>query len=221
MSKFVPIKFEERERVGKEQSKKLRKEGYIPVTFYGPDYPQAQNYKVVSKDFLPLIRHSHWESLRMNVSLPNGKEEMAILRDLQRNVVTDEVLHMDAYQLVAGHKVRVSVPVRVINKELCPGVKEGGVFEQVHHDVEIEVLPREIPEEILIDAANLAKGDHITAGECVLPESAELNIAPEEVLVMVVEPRIVLEEEEEELEGEGEEGASMDVEVLSSKKTEE
>ncbi len=216
MSKFVPITFEARERVGKEQSKKLRKDGYIPVTFYGPDYPQAGNYKVAAKDFLPLIRYSHWEAVRMNVTLPGGKEEMAILRDLQRNVVTDEVLHLDAYQLVAGHKVRVSVPVKVVNKDRCLGVKEGGVFEQVHHDVEIEVLPREIPDEILIDVANLSKGAHVTAGDCALPESAELHIAPEEVLVMVVEPRVAAEAEE----GEGEEG-SMEVEVLTSKKTEE
>ncbi len=217
MSKFVPITFEKREKVGKEQCKKLRKEGYIPVTFYGPEYPEAGTYKVAAKDFLPLIRYSHWESVRLNVSLPGGKEEMAILRDLQRNVVTDEVLHMDAYQLVAGHKVRVLVPVKVTGKDRCIGVKEGGVFEQVHHNVEIEVLPREIPEDIVIDVANLARGAHVTAADCPLPESAELTISPEEILVMVSEPRVALDEEAEEGEGE----SSMEVEVLSSKKTEE
>ncbi len=219
MSKFSSIAFETREKVGKEQCKKLRKEGYIPITFYGPEYPEAGNYKVSAKDFLPLIRYSHWESVRLNVTLPGGHEEMAILRDLQRNVVTDEVLHMDVYQLVAGHKVRVSVPVKVLNKEHCLGVKEGGVFEQMHHSIEIDVLPREIPDEISIDVADLARGGHVTAGECPLPESAELLIDPEELLLMVAEPRMEVEEEEEGLEGD--ETGEMEVEVLSSKKTEE
>ena len=217
MSKFNVIAFETREKVGKEYCKKLRKEGYIPVTFYGPEYPEAGTYKVSAKDFLPLIRYSHWESVRLNVTLPGGHEEMAILRDLQRNVVTDEVLHMDVYQLVAGHKVRVSVPVKVLNRERCLGVKEGGVFEQMHHSIEIDVLPREIPEEISIDVADLARGGHVTAGECPLPESAELMIAPEEILLMVAEPRVAAEDEDAEGEGTGE----MEVEVLSSKKTEE
>ncbi len=218
MSKFVPIVFEKRERKGKEESKKLRREGYIPVTFYGPDYPEAESCKVATKDFMPLLRHSHWEAVRLSVTLPGGKEEMAILRDLQRNVVTDEVLHFDAYQLVAGHKVRVSVPIVVVNKERCPGVKEeGGVLEVVHHDMEIEVLPREIPDEITIDAINLVLGDHVTAGSCVLPESAELMVDEDEVLVMVVEPRIISEEEE----GAEEEDAGMDVEVVTSKKADE
>jgi len=137
---------------------------------------------------------------------------MAILRDLQRNVVTDEVLHMDVYQLMKGHKVRVSVPVKVLNKERCLGIKDGGVFEQMHHNVEMEVLPREIPDEICIDIASLAKGAHITAGECPLPESAELMIAPEEILLIVGEPRVSAEEEASEGEG------NMDVEVLTSRK---
>jgi large subunit ribosomal protein L25 len=70
----------------------------------------------------------------------------------------------------------------------------------MHHSIEIDVLPREIPEEISIDVADLARGGHVTAGECPLPESAELLIDPEELLLMVAEPR--MEAEEEGLEGE-------------------
>ncbi len=67
--------------------------------------------------------------------------------------------------------------------------------------------------------ADLARGGHVTAGECPLPESAELLIDPEELLLMVAEPRMEVEEEEEGLEGD--ETGEMEVEVLSSKKTEE
>ncbi len=213
MSGFIPVTLETREGIGKEKNGKLRAAGYLPAVFYGPDYKEGLPVRLQAKSLLPHLRNAHWETVRLEVTLPNGKQEMALLRDLQRNCISGEVLHMDLYQLVRDHKVRVAVPVRVVNREGCPGVKAGGVFELLHHVVEMEVLPREIPDEIVIDISSLQKGKSIHVRDCVLPESAEVELDPEEILALVSEPRA------EEEAATGEEGATaMDVEVVQKGK---
>lgn len=212
MSGFIPIALEAREGLGKEQNGKLRRAGYLPAVFYGPDYREGLPVRFEAKSLLPHLRHAHWETVRLDVTLPNGKEEMALLRDLQRNPITDEILHVDFYQMVRDHKVRVAVPVRVVNREACPGVKAGGVFELVHHVLEMEVLPREIPDEIVLDISTLQRGKAVHVRDCALPESAEAFLEDDDVVAIVSEPRTEAESEE------GEAGSAMDVEVVQKGK---
>ncbi|HOU32563.1 MAG TPA: 50S ribosomal protein L25 [Synergistaceae bacterium] len=212
MSGFIPITLESREGIGKEKSGQLRAAGYLPAVFYGPDYKDGMPVRFQAKSLLPHLRKSHWETLRLDVTLPDGKQEMALLRDLQRDSISDEVLHLDLYQLVRDRKVRVAVPVRVINREGCPGIKAGGVFELLHRVVEMEVLPREIPDDIVIDAASLDKGKGFRVRECALPESAEVLLGPEDFVALISEPRAEEEEEAEATAG------SMDVEVVQKGK---
>ncbi len=213
MSGFIPVTLETREGLGKEKTGKLRAAGYLPAVFYGPDYKEGLPVRLQAKSLLPHLRNAHWETVRLEVTLPDGKQEMALLRDLQRNCISGEVLHMDLYQLVRDHKVRVAVPVRVINREACPGVKAGGVFELLHHVVEMSVLPREIPDEIVIDISSLEKGKSIHVRDCTLPESAEVELDLEEIVALVSEPRA---EEEGTAVEEG--AATMDVEVVQKGK---
>ena len=212
MSDFMQVTLEAREKSGKQEATKLRNEGYVPAVFYGSGYPGSVPVKVKAKDILPAVNSGHWETFRLNVLLPDGKTEMALMRDIQRNFLNGELLHVDFYQLVSGHKVQVKVPIEITNRETCAGVKAGGILEQLFHEVSIDVLPREIPDVITVDVRTLGLGKEIRLSDLQLPESADLLDDADSTVVVIAEPR---ESEAGPAEGETEQ---KEVEVLAKGK---
>jgi len=189
MSELLKVTLEAREKGGKQEASRLRAQGYVPAVFYGRGYPDSVPVKVKSRDILPALNSGHWETYRLEVALPDGKTEMALMRDVQRDFLNGNLLHVDFYQLVSGQKVQVKVPVEILNRESCPGVKAGGILEQLFHEVAIEVLPREIPDVLTVDVRNLALGEEIRLRDLVLPESAELVDDADLPVVVAAEPR--------------------------------
>jgi large subunit ribosomal protein L25 len=210
----IDIRLEYRENLGKNRSKRLRKEGYLPAVFYGPDYKEAVPVKVSVDEILPHIHSSHWKTLMFNVIFPDGKKEMAMIRDYQRDPISRQVLHIDFYQLVKGHRVLVAVPIVLINRESCLGVKKGGVLIQSLHELEMEVLPTEMPDEIHVDIAGLDIGDSLRISDINLPESALVSVDLEDTVVQIVEAV-------EEVEEEAAEEVEREVEVIGKKPTAE
>jgi large subunit ribosomal protein L25 len=194
----------------------MRTRGVVPAVFYGPEYGESVVGSLELKDISRVANAPNWETSMIDLELPGGREEMALIRDVQRHAVSQRILHVDLYQLVKGHKVKVAVPVRVVNKESAPGVKMGGIFEQPAREVEIMVLPREIPSEIVIDAGQMALGGEIFVRELGLPESAELLTPEDAVVVMVARPRSMEETAPEEAEA-----APAEVEVVGKGKRKE
>ena len=82
MADMVKIVLEERNEKGKQAVKKLRPTGYVPAVFYGPEYRDAVTVKVKASDIAAVIRSGHWETVRFNASLPNGREEMCLMRNI-------------------------------------------------------------------------------------------------------------------------------------------
>lgn len=172
---FVKLNLEKREISGKEACGRLRRSGFIPAVLYGPDYKEALSLQVKTDEFMPILRGNYWNTLKFDVTLPCGTDEMCIIKDLTRNFVNDEILHIDFYQMVKGHKVTVRVPIEVVGKEACVGVKAGGKFAQYANEVEISVLPREIPDNVTLDVSNMAAGTVVSFADLNLPESAEIS----------------------------------------------
>ncbi len=216
MSSIVNIAMKKREESGKEVSKKYRAGGEVPAVFYGPEYKEAVPVLVEKKVIAPYANSAHWETVRIDAGLPDGKTEMCLMREIQRNSVTGELLHIDFYQLLKGHKVMVKVPVEIVNKESCAGIKKGGVLEHVLHEIEMEVLPREIPDSIMVDIASLEIDDVVHVKDLTIPDSAEIDEAMESVVLMVTHARIEVEET-----GEEEEEEEMEVEVVAKGKGKE
>jgi large subunit ribosomal protein L25 len=213
MSDILQVTLEPRDKSGKQEATKLRNGGYIPAVFYGSGYPQSIPVKVKTREILPAVNSGHWETFRLNVTLPDGKTEMALMRDVQKNFLNGDLLHIDFYQLVSGQKVQVKVPLELVNRETCAGVKAGGILEQFSHEVSIDVLPREIPDVLYVDVRNLALGEEIRLKDIPLPESAELLDDGDSAIVLAAEPRGT-ETAVSEAEGE-----QKEVEVLSKGKS--
>lgn len=216
MAEFVKIALEERSEKGKEAVKKLRPTGYVPAVFYGPEYKDSITAKVKVSEVAPLIRSGHWETIRILATLPDGKEEMCLMREVQKNIITKDVMHIDFIQLVKGRKVAVNVPVLLEGKEACAALKQGAVLEQTLYEIEMDVLPIEIPDSVVLNVSGLKVGDSFLVKDLSLPESAEIVIDPEEMVVSVALPQIETETEEEE-----EETAAGEVEVVAKGKAKE
>ncbi|MFP4481656.1 MAG: 50S ribosomal protein L25 [Thermovirgaceae bacterium] len=218
-SSSVKLKLKKRDKTGKEVSKKLRAGGVIPAIFYGPELDEAVPVIVEAKNVLPYANSAHWETVRIDATLPDGREEMCLMRDIQRDPLTGDVLHIDFLQLLSGHKVYVNVPVEITGRDRCVGVKQGGVFEQIMHELEMYVLPKEIPDSIIVDVSGLGIEDAVYVKDLPIPESAVIEQDPESAVVMVTYatmPELPEEEEEEAAEGE-----EMEVEVVGKGKAKE
>jgi len=120
---------------------------------------------------------------------PEGKESYAVLKHVQTNPRTDRVIHVDFYEVAFGKKFRIEVPIRIRGK--AAGIELGGILEQVTRSLEVECLPKDVPEFLEVDVTPLGIGDSLHLSDVKFPE----GVQPEEkdmttTIVAVHAPRI-------------------------------
>ncbi|MBQ3586789.1 MAG: 50S ribosomal protein L25 [Synergistaceae bacterium] len=211
MADIVTLVMESREKTGKGENGRIRREGYVPCVMYGPEISPNIIGKVNMRE-IERILAGRWESTRLNVKLPDGREELCIIREAQRHPLKDLPLHIDFLHLVRGRKITVNIPVEVTGRDDSQGIKDGGVLESIH-ELEVETLPMSIPDVITVDVSGLNIGDAIHVSDLKLPENVTALADPEEVVAIVVTSRGV-----EDAEPEAEETAAADVEVVAKGK---
>ncbi len=186
------VKATPREDRGKNAARRIRRSGQIPAVLYGgtsDPVPVAVNAKEVTA----ILRSESGRNTIFTVKLPGG-EQKAILKDWQVDPVKGTLLHVDLLRVAMDVRMRVKVPVHPIGEP--QGVKlQGGIFEMVTREVEIECLPSEIPGEFKIDASPLMIGMQLRAADLSLdPQKMKLITDPQRVVAHVVALRA--EEEE-------------------------
>ncbi len=200
-----------REKTGKGASRQLRREGLIPAVIYGKDIG-SQPLIVDPED----IKGKLNTNAIIDLKLDDEKEEIAMIKDYQRDVIKDKIIHVDFQQIFMDEKISVSVPVNIVGTAL--GVQEGGVLQQLMREIEIDALPSEIPDEVDLDISELDVGDSLQVKDIDFPGGIDVLSSPNDVVVTVVTPSEEIEEEvEEELEEEfiepeviGEEGEELE-----------
>lgn len=215
MDSIDRIKLEKREATGKQSCRKGRNEGKIPGVLYGPGYPGSVPFYVSAEKIAPITHSGRWETARIEVEVPGGKQEMCLMRDLQKDPLSGNILHVDLLQLQTGHKISVNVPVEITGREKCIGIKQGGVFEHLIHEIEMEVLPKEIPDSFVVDISSLSLEGVVRIADLSLPESAVLSHAPEDIVVTIGHARV------EAVPVAGEEEEPVEVKVVSKGKAKE
>lgn len=162
--------------------KALRREGLLPAVIYGPkeaSMPISINRKEFAKVFA-----KGGESTVITVS-GLGEEKETLINEVVFHPVSGEPIHADFYAIEKGKPVTVSVPLSFDG--ISPAVKDfGGILVKVMHELEIEVLPKELPHELVVDVSLLKNiGDHIQIKDIALPKSAKATLAEEEIIAMV------------------------------------
>ncbi len=192
------IKAEKRDIFGKNASRRLRRKGMIPAILYGGD---ASNVPLTlrKQDVFMILRSDTGENTVFQVSFDSERRDVMI-KELQRDPVTDEILHADFVHIAMDRAIRVSVPLVSVGEAV--GVKtEGGFVDFVTREVEIECLPKDIPEHIEIDISGLHLRQSLKAEDITLPGGAKLITSSDTILVLIEVPlkeeEIEVEEEEE------------------------
>ena len=127
----------------------------------------------------------------------DGKTLPVIVKDRQLDPVRDEIIHIDLLEVRLDEKIQTQVGVQIEGVEEAPGVKEGGVLEQVSHQLNVEALPTDIPEAIVIDASGMEIAATMHLSEVTAPAGVEfLDDLEETIIATVVVPTEVEEPEE-------------------------
>jgi large subunit ribosomal protein L25 len=177
-----------RELRGKNEARRLRLTGKLPATLYGGK-GEAIALSVNAKQVGAILRSESGHNTLFQVDL-GGKHEPAILKDWQVDPVSGKLLHVDLLRIAMDVRMRVKVPVHTFGEP--KGVKvEGGVFEVVTREVEIECLPGEIPTEFRLDVSELALNAALRASDLPIDTTkVKLITEPERVLAHVVALRV-------------------------------
>jgi len=206
------LKASERKDFTKSTVKRFRKEGMIPGVFYSKNNKPI-HINVVDRTINPLVFTA--KTHLISLELEGHEEYECIIKDVQFDPVTDRVIHFDLFGLTKGEKIVLEIPVQLIGTPV--GIKEGGVIQHVMHKIEVECLPRNIPEHITVDVTGLKLGDSVHIGDLNY-EDIEFIDSKESLIVQVTHPKIK-EEAAPVVEGVGEE--LKEPEVISKGKQEE
>jgi large subunit ribosomal protein L25 len=182
-----------RSGTGKGAARSVRREGRVPAVIYGgglkPE-PISVDYKDVNK----LIYSGHFLTSIFELEL-EGRKERVLPRDYQLDVVTDRPVHVDFLRLAPGSRVRIGVPVHVVNREASPGLKKGGAVNLVLHTVEVMAPADAIPESITIDLSGLDFHDSVHVSAIELPEGCRPVSSKADLTVVTIVPPTVMVED--------------------------
>jgi large subunit ribosomal protein L25 len=154
---IVPLTGSLRERSGKGPARQARLAGRIPAILYGHGQA-ALSVAVETRDFINAMRQIEGGNMIVSLKLDGG-ERTALVREVQRDPLTHEILHLDFQEVSLTEKVRVEVNVRLVGSPA--GVKEGGILEPITRQVEVECLATAIPDGLDVDVSALGIGDSV------------------------------------------------------------
>lgn len=207
---------EPREIHGK-KVKRLRREGLIPGVVYGPVVEETISVSVNSRIFNKFFM-THGHSTIFSLKWDGGNQPV-LIREVQRDPVRQDILHIDFFAPNMTVKLRQTVALNLHNQS--DAIEPGAVLQHVLTDIEVEALPANLPNEIVIDISGLtAVGDSIHVSDIVAPENVEIISDPETTIASIIHQVVETEPEEGE-EGEATEGEESTEEAAGGESSDE
>ena len=162
-----------REDTGKGASRRLRRlAGEVPAIVYGGK-KNPMKITLTHKDVAKALENEAFYSSIVSLNI-EGSSEDVIIKDIQRHPAKKIVLHMDFFRVSKTTVLQTKVPLHFINEDTCPGVKlGGGIVAHTMTDIEIQCLPKNLPEFIEVDMGEVDVGDIVHISDIVLPEGVE------------------------------------------------
>ncbi|HEX2254085.1 MAG TPA: 50S ribosomal protein L25 [Thermoanaerobaculia bacterium] len=193
----LTIEVQPRDLTGTGAAKRLRREGLIPAIVYGGGR-DSKPIQIPRRYLLDLLRKSGSEHAVFLLKLGgSGQSRHCMVREMEIDPMTREILHVDFQRVNMKEKVTVEVPVELTGTPV--GVKnESGILDFITRHVEVECLPGDIPHHLEVDVSGLHVGQHVEAKDLELPKGVELAIEGERTIASVSAPRLAEEAEEEE-----------------------
>ena len=186
------LQAEVRETSGKGPARQLRMRGLIPAIYYGPGIDPVK--LTVSPVELRTSLSGEWGRNQLLSITVRGEQKLALIRDLEIEPVTREILHADFYSVAEDRVVAANVPLKTKGRSI--GVHMGGALRLYFRELPIRALPQNVPAAIVIDVAELDLGAEVTVADLVLPEGVEVMYKPERRVLFVDFKEKKIEEEE-------------------------
>lgn len=184
--------------------KALRRSGAVPAVIYGHGFdPQHLQFEYRTID--SVVRQAGQSHL-VSLGVEGGEDHTVLIREVQRDPLKDRIIHVDLYRVLAGEEITGEVPL--VQRGESPAVELGGIVNQILGSLEIECLPKDLPEAIEIDLSRLVRmGSHLTVADLSIPEGVKVLTPADSQVIGIIAPRGLEEEEAEaeELEGAAEE----------------
>ena len=169
MSNDFNLDAELRTDLGKGASRRLRRLNKVPAILYGGE-GEPVNLSLPDNVVARALQEESFYSSIIMLTV-DGKTERTILRDLQRHPFKQSILHMDFQRLVAGQEITVNIPLHFINEDTCVGVKTGGgLISHTMTELEVSCRPRDLPEFIEVDMADVDLGGAVHISDIKLPD---------------------------------------------------
>lgn len=207
MAEKVTVKAEKREGRGKNDSRRLRAEGKIPVVIYGGGQ-ESLSAVADLKDLAAVLRTETGVNTVFSLDIAGVGVNDVIFQDRQIDALHGRLLHADLRRFAKGEKIEMTIPIHLVGE--AEGLtEEGAVLNQPLHEIKALCEPTKAPEAINVDVTNLKVGESVHVSDLQVDKDVELHEAPETVVASIVivkeselEPQ--LEASEPEVIGEGE-----------------
>ncbi|MEK7537296.1 MAG: 50S ribosomal protein L25 [Patescibacteria group bacterium] len=199
----IELQAEKRESVGKALNS-LRKEGFLPSVVYGHNF-EAAPIKIKYTDFEKVFKKAG-ESTLINLKIGDKEEPSrsagssgtlsvpAVIKDIQKDPVTDKIIHADFYKVSLKEKIKAKIPLVLVGESEV--MKAGGILVKTVNELEVEALPQDLPHEFQVDLSRLQNiGDHILVKDIFVSDKVKIEADPEDVVALIQAPREEVVEE--------------------------
>lgn len=170
----------------KSEIKNIRREGNIPAVLYSQG-KKGKEFVVDGAEFRKFLNTLEPGTLSSKIFTLEigGKAARAIIKDIQYDVTTYNIMHLDFAELHEEVEVTLNIPVKCINAVVCTGVKEGGVLRQVIRQMKVNCLPKNIPSHFELDVQNLGLGQALKLKDISIPDNVRPVVELKQIAVIV------------------------------------
>jgi large subunit ribosomal protein L25 len=176
----VVLSARNRQKFGSAESRRIRRAGRIPAVVYGRS-GKSVSIDLDAQEFTRGVKNIS-ESTIVKVEV-EGKSYDAFVKDMQRNIIDGNIYHVDFYEVESGVALRAKVSLHLSGNPI--GVREGGNLETPLHEIEVECLPKDLPERIEVDISGLKANQSIHVRDIPLGEGVKLISAADQVVALV------------------------------------
>ncbi|HOJ09261.1 MAG TPA: 50S ribosomal protein L25 [Clostridiales bacterium] len=192
MQEIATINIESRENTGGGSSRRLRNNGYIPAVLYGKGM-QPLPVKVKKSELRGTLL-KYGKNAVFSIKLPGKDDTSAIIKEIQNDFATGEIMHADFHQISLTEEIKVEVPVKILGREIVEAARM--VVLQQMDEISVKCLPQNAPQHIEIDVSKMSPGESIAAGDVKLLEGVALESQPDQIVVTLNEVKENKAEEE-------------------------
>jgi len=174
MSIHYTIHAELRDDVGKGASRRLRKIGRIPAVIYG-GAQEPRKLTLEHREILHASENESFFSSILEIEVEDGRKQQVVVRDMQRHPFRRLIMHLDFMRVLETEELRISLPIHFVGEKVSPAGRTAGVvIQHLINELEVEALPKNLPEYLEIDLTALEPGGAVSLSDIKLPEGVTI-----------------------------------------------